>query len=118
MIFRSSQPLPCLRLGPLKGFFELTGLPSRTLDSHRALLPQLQRYKYTIRSAALGAEVPGHHQEQLTQTLDVRWLKTPPHPHPLALPQRPLGSAEVEVLVDSRSSGLARLLVLRRPPLY
>ena len=37
---------------------------------------------------------------------------------PLALPPRPPGSAEVEVLVDSRSSGLARLLVLRRRPLY
>ena len=41
-----------------------------------ALLPELQRYKDTIRCAALGAEVPGHRQQQLTQTLIVRLLKT------------------------------------------
>ena len=50
--------------------------PSRTLDSPRALLPELQRYKDTVRCAALGAEVPGHCQQQLTQTLIVRLLKT------------------------------------------
>ena len=42
----------------------------------RALLPELQRYKDTVRCAALGAEVPGHRQQQLTQTLIVRLLKT------------------------------------------
>ena len=42
------------------------------LDSPRALLPELQRYKDTVRCAALGAEVPGHLLEQLTQTLIVR----------------------------------------------
>ena len=42
----------------------------------RALLPQLQRYKDTIKCAALGAEVPGHRQQQLTHTLIVRLLKT------------------------------------------
>ena len=40
-----------------------------------ALLLELQRYKETVRCAALGAEVPGQHQEQLTQTLIVRLLK-------------------------------------------
>ena len=45
-------------------------------DSHRALLPELQRNKDTIRCAALGTEVPGHRQEQLTKTLIVRLLKT------------------------------------------
>ena len=50
--------------------------PSRTLDSPHALLPELQRYKDTTRCAALGVEVPGHRQQQLTQTLIVRLLKT------------------------------------------
>ena len=50
--------------------------PSRALDSPRALLPELQRYKDTVRCAALGTEVPGHRQQQLTQTLIVRLLKT------------------------------------------
>ena len=40
------------------------------------MLPELQRYKDTVRSAALGAEVPGHRQQQLTQTVIVRLLKT------------------------------------------
>ena len=56
----------------LKGLFELTRRPSRALDSPRALLPELQRYKDTVRCGALGAEVPGHRQQQLTQTLIVR----------------------------------------------
>ena len=38
-------------------------------DSHRALLPELQRNKDPIRRATLGTEVPGHCQEQLAQTL-------------------------------------------------
>ena len=42
----------------------------------RALLPELQRYKDTVRCAALGADVPGHRQHQLTQTLIVRLFKT------------------------------------------
>ena len=60
----------------LKGLFELKRRPSRSLASPRALLPELQRYKDTVRCAALGAEVPGHRQQQLTQTLIVRLLKT------------------------------------------
>ena len=60
----------------LEGLFELTRRPSRALDSPRALLPELQRYKDTVRCGALGAEVPGHRQQQLTQTLIVRLLKT------------------------------------------
>ena len=47
-----------------QGIFELTRHPSRSLDSPRALLPD----KDTVRCAALGAEVPGHSQQQLTQT--------------------------------------------------
>ena len=43
-----------------EGLFELTRRPSGALDSPRALFPELQRYKDTIRCAALGAEVPGH----------------------------------------------------------
>ena len=60
----------------LEGLFELTRRLSRALDSPRALLPELQRYKDTVRCAALGAEVPGHRQEQLTQTLIVCLFKT------------------------------------------
>ena len=50
--------------------------PSRTLDSARTFLPELRRNKDTVRCAVLGAEVPGHRQEQLTQTLIVCSLKT------------------------------------------
>ena len=60
----------------LEGLFELTGRPSRALDLPCVLLPELQRIKDTVRCAALGAEVPGHRQKQLTQTLIVRLLKT------------------------------------------
>ena len=47
ILFRSSQQLPRLRLGPSKGFFELTRCPWRALDSPCALLLELQRYKDT-----------------------------------------------------------------------
>ena len=49
----------------LEGLFELTRRPSRALDSPRALLPELQRYKDTVRCGALGAEVPEHRQQLL-----------------------------------------------------
>ena len=55
----------------LEGLFGLTRRPSRALDLPRALLPELQRNKDTVRCAALGVEVPGHRQDQLTQTLIV-----------------------------------------------
>ena len=74
-LFCSFQQLPCkggLVSEPLKTLLELTRRPSRALDSPRALLPELQRYKGTVRCATLGAEVPGHRQQQLTQTLIVR----------------------------------------------
>ena len=60
ILFRSSQRLPRLRLGPL------THPP--------ALLPELQRNKDTFGCAALGADVPGQRQLQLTQTLIVHLL--------------------------------------------
>ena len=60
----------------LEGLFELTRRPSRALDSPRALLLELQRYKDTVRCGALGAEVPGHRQQQLMQTLIVCLMKT------------------------------------------
>ena len=56
----------------LEGLFELTRRPSQALDSPRALLPELQRYKDTVRCGLLGTEIPGHRQQQLTQTLIVR----------------------------------------------
>ena len=46
------------------------------LNSPHALLPALQRHKDTVRCAALVVEVPGHRQQQLTQTLIMRLLKT------------------------------------------
>ena len=45
-----------------EGLFGLTRCPSRALDSPRALLPELHRYKDTVRCGALGAEVPGQRQ--------------------------------------------------------
>ena len=79
ILFRSSQQLPRLRLGPsrtLEGLFELTRQrPSRALDSPRALLPELQRYKDTVRCAVLGADFPRHRQHLLMQTLIVRLLQ-------------------------------------------
>ena len=66
-------PLPILPATPsspsrtLEGFFELTRCPSRALDSPRLLLLDLQRIK--VRCAALGAEVPENHPEQLMQTM-------------------------------------------------
>ena len=58
----------------LEGLFELTRCPSRTLDSPRALLLELQRNKDAIRCIALGSQVPGHCQNQLTPTLIVLLL--------------------------------------------
>ena len=69
VLFHSSHQLARLNLGPLKGSFELTWRPSRALDSPHASLPELQRYKDAVRCAALDAEVPGHRQQQQTQTL-------------------------------------------------
>ena len=60
ILFRSSQQLPRLRLEPLP----------------TVLQSEQQRNKDTVRCAALGGEVPGHRQQQLTQTLIVRLLKT------------------------------------------
>ena len=48
VIFRSSQELSCLRLGPLKGVVTA----QKALDLPRALLPKLQRYKDTVRCVA------------------------------------------------------------------
>ena len=56
--------------------YSLPLLPATPSSPSRALLPELQRYKDTVRCALLGAEVPGHRQQQLTQTLIVRLLKT------------------------------------------
>merc|ERR1711923_633389 len=53
-------PTPSSLSRTFEGLFELTRCPSRALDSARALLPELQRYKDAVRCAALGAEVPEH----------------------------------------------------------
>ena len=74
VFFCSSQQLPCLSLGPLKGF----------LSSHGAIQGPSTRLVRCFRNyrdtrtpsgVPLGAEVPGHHEQQLTQTLIVRLLK-------------------------------------------
>ena len=74
LAFLPATPLSASRT--LEWLFELTRRPSQALDSPCALLPEPQRYKDTVRCAALGAEVPGHRQQQLRQTLIVRLLKT------------------------------------------
>ena len=67
--------LPFLPANPMalsqtiEGLFELT---SRALDSPYALPPELQRNKDSVWCVTLGAEVPGHRQQQLMQTLIVR----------------------------------------------
>ena len=72
ILFRSSQQLPRLRLGPLKGFFDLTRRPSRALNSPCALLLELQRNKDTVSvmCVTLGAEMQGHRSKQLMQAYD------------------------------------------------
>ena len=72
--------LPATPLSPsriFKGLFELTTRqPSRALNSPCALHPELQRIKDKVRCATLGAEVQlGHRQEQLKQTLIVRFVE-------------------------------------------
>ena len=75
-LFRSSQQLPIIRYGPLKGFFEPKRRLSMALDSPRALLPEVQRNKDMERCAELCTEVRGQCQEQMTNTLIERLLKT------------------------------------------
>ena len=58
------------------GYCSLPFLPATPSSLSRTLPPELKGYKDTVMCAALGAEVPGHCQEQLTQTLIVRLLKT------------------------------------------
>ena len=41
-------------------FFSVSWHPLRTLDLPRALLPELPRYKETVRCGAIGEEVEGH----------------------------------------------------------
>ena len=65
------------RLEPLEGFFELTRRPSKALPLPRALLPESQRIKDTVRCVVLAAVVPGHRQIQQTQTLIVRFNTDP-----------------------------------------
>ena len=60
----------------IEGLFEATRRPSRALKSPRALLLELQRTKYTVKSAALGAEFPVYCQDQLTQSLIAGLFKT------------------------------------------
>ena len=42
ILFRSSQQIPCLRLGTLKVFFELTRRPSKALNLDAYLSLELQ----------------------------------------------------------------------------
>ena len=53
-LFLSATPSSPSRT--LKGLFELTQRPSRALDLSRALLPELQRNKDTVRCGVLGGD--------------------------------------------------------------
>ena len=57
------------------GLFELTRLPSRALDSPRALLPELQRYKDIIKCVALGARVPRTQSRTIDANLDCAFVE-------------------------------------------
>ena len=72
-IFRSSQQLTCFCLGPfgLLRLFELPRRPLRALNLPGVLLPELQRFKDTVRCVSLGSKVIGDCQEQLMQNLIV-----------------------------------------------
>ena len=74
-LFRSSSNSLVSALSQtLQGLFELTLRPSRALNLPCAQLLELQRYTDTVRCVELGAEVQGHRQEQLTQTLIALWF--------------------------------------------
>ena len=55
--------IPSSLVSTLEGLLELTRRPSLALDSPHALLPELQRYKDTVRCGALDVEIPGHSQQ-------------------------------------------------------
>ena len=63
----------------LEGLFELTQRPSRSLNLALCIASELHRYKDTVSFAGLGAEVPGHRHQQLTETLIVHLLKKAPY---------------------------------------
>ena len=72
----SSQQLPRLCFPTLEGFFELTLFHSKALISPCLLLLELQRIKeVSVSCDVLSADVLGHRNEQLTQTLILRLLK-------------------------------------------
>ena len=72
----SSQQLPRLHLGPLKGFLSRHGALQGALDSPCALLPEVQIYKDTVRCAALGAEVPGTPSRTTDANLDFAFVES------------------------------------------
>ena len=69
-----SSVTPTSQSRTLYELFVLTWHPSRALNLPHVLLPELQRNKDTVWSAALCAEVPGLFQKQLLQFLIVRLL--------------------------------------------
>ena len=71
----SLKKLAHLRLQPLNGF--LSGYSDLKQGPSTLCVCWFQNYREAgISCAALGVEVPGHRQQQLTQTLIVRLLKT------------------------------------------
>ena len=66
--FLSATPLSLSRT--LERLFELTLRLSRAIDLPPTLLPEVLRNKDTVRCAVFYAEVPGHRQEHLKQTVD------------------------------------------------
>ena len=67
LLFHSSQQLP------FSGTFWADTAPFKGPGLTR--LPELQRTKNTVSCAVLGADIPGHRQEQRMQTLIVHLLK-------------------------------------------
>ena len=70
-----SLPFPNQLPSLLEGVFEQTWPLSRALNLEAYVASELQRNKEIVRCAELSTEVPGHCQEQLTETLIVRLLK-------------------------------------------
>ena len=58
ILFRSSQQLPPSPSRTFEWLFELTRRPSRALNSPRALLPELQRYRRVWRARRGGPRTP------------------------------------------------------------
>ena len=69
ILFRSSQQLPHLSIGLLKGSMSRHGALQGPSTWTCTLLPELQRQRDAVGHVALEMDGPGHCQEHMTQTL-------------------------------------------------